>query len=287
MSVLGAGNNPTFGRDTGPPPPFAGITGLPPPPDLGLPPPGTVNTIPAPYYHMAMSGMAIPGMPMQYPPGGMPYAPNQLPHPMIYYGHQCYPHPPPPYTPSAGALPPLGMYGNTPHPQFGAAIAMDAQGMMYQYLSGLAGSGRFPQPAPPIDPDFPAANFINSTGGVGVEPLTNYFFPTEHAKIIVLKCAVPPWTLVPGTYADIPFHAAVVPSNVTMAELLVGFGADNPDKAKNQFWEVYPQGGGKWGWKEHCTGDDEIMMARTVRDMGWLEKREGRIQTVYLWISKA
>jgi hypothetical protein len=68
---------------------------------------------------------------------------------------------------------------------------------------------------------------------------------------------------------------------------LVGFGADNPYKAKNQFWEVYPQGGGAWGWKEHVTGDDKVMMARTVRDMGWVEKRDGVVQTVYLWITKS
>jgi hypothetical protein len=164
---------------------------------------------------------------------------------------------------------------------------MSPNGQLFQYMSGLNNSNRFPAPAPVVDPDFPAANHINSTGGAGVEPGYNYFFPTEHAKVIVLKCAVPPWTLVPGTYGDIPFHAAKVPANITMAELLVGFGADNPDKAKNQFWEVYPQGGGAWGWKEHVTGDDKVMMARTVRDMGWVEKRDGVVQTVYLWITKS
>ncbi|AEO59769.1 hypothetical protein MYCTH_2067913 [Thermothelomyces thermophilus ATCC 42464] len=214
-------------------------------------------------------------MPYYYPSGPAP------PQPVIFYGPPCYP--PPPYTPSA-------VVGGPQQQQqvgYGAAVAVDAQGVVYQYVSGLAGSGRFPGPAPVVDPDFPAANHINSTGGAGVEPLFNYFFPTEHAKVIVLKCPVPPWTLVAGTYADLPFHAAKVPANVTMAELLVGFGADNPDKARNQFWEVYPQGGGKWGWKEHCTGDDEVMMARTVRDMGWVEKRDGAVQTVYLWISKS
>ncbi|KAL2151157.1 hypothetical protein VTH82DRAFT_6255 [Thermothelomyces myriococcoides] len=289
MSLLGGGgSNPTFGRDPGPPPPFAGITGTPPPPDLGPPPPGTFRTVQAPYYSMAVPGMSAPGMllPMTgtsisyyYSPGVTPLSPH---HPLTIYGPSCYPPPPPPppYTPSAG----MGV----PQQQasYGAAVAVDGQGVVYQYLSGLAGTGRFPGPAPAVDPDFPAANHINSTGGAGVEPGFNYFFPTEHAKVIVLKCPVPPWTLAPGTYAPLPFHAAKVPANVTMAELLVGFGADNPDKAKNQFWEVYPQGGGKWGWKEHCRGDDEVMMARTVRDMGWVEKRDGEVQTVYLWVSK-
>ncbi|KAK4154106.1 hypothetical protein C8A00DRAFT_14755 [Chaetomidium leptoderma] len=171
-----------------------------------------------------------------------------------------------------------------PGPSLGTTMAVDPQGMLYQYISGLNGSGRFPQAPPVIDPDFPAANHINGTGGAGVEPGYNYFFPTEHAKVHVLKCTVPPWLLVGDSYPQ--YHSAKIPANITMAELLKGFGADNPDPAKNQFWEVYPQGGGLWGKREHCTGDDEIMMARTVRDMGWVEKQEGTVPTTYLWISK-
>ncbi|KAK3898645.1 hypothetical protein C8A05DRAFT_47089 [Staphylotrichum tortipilum] len=194
---------------------------------------------------------------------------------MFYYPPYL---PPPPYT-AAPAGP--------PGPNLGTAFAVDpASGHIYQYISGFNNSSRLPQPAPPIDPDFPAANLINSTGGAGAEPGYNYFFPSEHAKVVVLKCPVPPWTLVPGTYADIPFYASLVPAEIRMNQLLAGFGAQNPDKKQNQFWEVYPQGGGKWGWKEHVTGDDEVMMARTVRDMGWLTKREGVALTVYLWISK-
>lgn len=275
MIPCGAGNNPAFGRDPGPPPPFGPLTGASPPPDFGAPPPGTIMAVQTPYYAMPSMGMPhIPGI-------AMPLLPGLPPQMYPYYTNPYYAAAaPPPYT----AAPP-GMPGGPPH-QLGTAMAVDAQGQVYQYVSGLNGSGRFPQPAPVVDPDFPAANHINSTGGAGAEPGFNYFFPTEHAKLIVLKCAVPPWTLVPGSYGDLPFHAAKVPANVTMAELLVGFGAENPEKAKNQFWEVYPKGGGKWGWKEHCTGDDEIMMARTVRDMGWVEKREGTVPTVYLWISK-
>ncbi|KAG7294070.1 hypothetical protein NEMBOFW57_004132 [Staphylotrichum longicolle] len=250
MSFPGGGHNPAFGRDTGPPPPFASLAGAPaPPPDYGPPPPGTSMSmpIPPPYYAM----------------------------------------PAPVHVLLSPGLPPSALRrGATPAPTYGHAIAADPTGQLYQYISGFNGSGRFPQPAPPVDPDFPAANLINSTGGAGAEPGFNYFFPTEHAKVIVLKCALKPWTLVPGTYGDIPFKASLIPSNVTMAELLVGFGATNPNKEMDQLWEVYPQGGGMWGWKEHCVGNDEVMMARTVRDMGWLEKRDGKVQTVYLWISK-
>ena len=253
------GQNPAFGHDIGPPPPFAPYAAVPRPPDFGPPPPGTMLSYPPAYYPM----------------------PSTLPaqRPMMYYYPPTYP--PPPYTAAAAIQHPPGFGFGT-----GTAIAADRNGQLYQYISGLHGSNRFPQPAPPVDPDFPAANLLNASGGAGAEPGFNYFFPTDHAKVIVLKCPVKPWTLVPGSYGDIPFKASLIPANVTMAELLVGFGADHPDKKMNQFWEVYPQGGGAWGWKEHCTGDDEIMMARTVRDMGWVEKREGRIETVYLWISK-
>jgi hypothetical protein len=164
---------------------------------------------------------------------------------------------------------------------------LDGRGGLYQYISGLNGTNRHPQPAPPTDPTFPAANLLNATGGAGAEPGYNYFFPTEHAKVVVLKCSIPPWKLVPGTYRDIPFHACKVPANITMAELLVGFGANNPDKGKNQFWEVYPQGGGRWGWKEHVVGDDQLMINKSVREMGWVEKRaDGELPTIYLWITK-
>ncbi|SPQ24491.1 2211c03b-9649-4b6e-bda1-68ee055d1c98 [Thermothielavioides terrestris] len=217
-----------------------------------------------------------PGTTRTLPPGYFPVA--GIPDWAVCY--QPFFPAPPPYAPAAPAP--------APGPILGTTFAVDANGQLYQYISGLNGSGRFPQPPPVIDPDFPAANLINSTGGAGAEPGYNYFFPTEHAKVIVLKCPVAPWTLGPqDPKASIPFHACMVPANVTMAELLAGFGATNPDKEKNQLWEVYPQGGGKWGWKEHCRGDDAVMMARTVRDMGWVEKRDGVLPTVYLWITKS
>ncbi|KAK4121994.1 hypothetical protein N657DRAFT_576921 [Parathielavia appendiculata] len=217
-------------------------------------------------------------VPPQYYPvqGGLGQPPM-----MMYCNPYLPPLAPPPYTQLPASLAaPAGL-------TLGTTLAVGPNGQLYQYISGFNNSNRFPVSAPVIDPDFPAANHINSTGGAGVEPGFNYFFPTEHAKVIVLKCSAPPWTLVPGTYSDIPYHAAKVPANITLAELLVGFGATNPDKARNQLWECYPQGGGAWGWKEHVTGDDVIMMARTVRDMGWVEKRDGCVQTVYLWITKS
>lgn len=230
-------------------------------PDPGPPPPSI----------QMISAMGPPPDTGPPPPGTTPMDLGHAHYPMPGY-YQHYPYYP--QQPAVAARAPLG-----------TVLAVDPAGQLYQYTSNVNGTNRLPQPPPPTDPSFPAANLINATGGAGAEPGYNYFFPTEHAKVVVLKCAIPPWKLVPGTYSDIPFHACKVPANVTMAELLVGFGADNPDKGRNQLWEVYPQGGGRWGWKEHLMGDDEWMMQRTVREMGWVEKRGGgEMETVYLWI---
>jgi hypothetical protein len=213
---------------------------------------------------------------------------------MAYY-YPGYGGPPPPYGAPPYAAPPYGAPYAAPYaapysaaPALGATYALDERGQLFHYISGFNGSGRYPQPAPVVDPDFPAANLINSTGGVGAEPGYNFFFPTRSAKIAVLKCPNPPWKVPPGTVpGDDLMHKAHIPASVTIAELLVGFGCQNADKSKNQLWEVYEQGGGRWGWKEHITGDDEVMTARTVLDMGWCEERNGDVPVTYLWFSKS
>ena len=46
---------------------------------------------------------------------------------------------------------------------------------------------------PPVaNPDAPALNMTNSTGGLGAEPGYNYFFPAVHTKLHVIKSRVPP-----------------------------------------------------------------------------------------------
>ncbi|KAK3306081.1 uncharacterized protein B0T15DRAFT_397975 [Chaetomium strumarium] len=249
MSIPSGGHNPAFGHN-------------------GPPPPGTTRTVqPLVYYAIPRVGVFPRTPPMAcYYPG---------------YG------PPPPYAAAPYAAPYAALYPAAA-PALGATYAIDGRGQVYQYISGFNGSGRYPQPAPPVDPTFPAANLINSTGGAGAEPGYNYFFPTRHAKVAVLKCPSPPWKVPPGTVpgVDDQMHKTHIPANVTIAEILAGFGCQNPDKAKNQLWEVYEQGGGRWGWREHITGDDEVMTARTVLDMGWCEVRNGDLPVTYLWLSK-
>ncbi|KAK3320328.1 hypothetical protein B0T19DRAFT_488445 [Cercophora scortea] len=136
----------------------------------------------------------------------------------------------------------------------------------YQYTSGLHGSNRPPQAYPRVDPTMPAVNMNNSTGGVGCEPGYNYFFPPEHTKIHVLKCgAKPPWEHRPNSVFE--FHACHVPVNTTVAELMVGFGATNPDKKRNIITEVVQGGGGRWYRGVILMGNDKAALARTSSEL--------------------
>ncbi|GKT90071.1 hypothetical protein Ct61P_07921 [Colletotrichum tofieldiae] len=134
------------------------------------------------------------------------------------YGNYChYQASPYPYPPYAAAAPPGGQaaYG-----------ARTAQGL------------------PALDPRNPAAQLSNSTGGTGCEPGYNYFFPAAHTKIHVFRTTQPPWQL--PANARVPFAAFHVPVNTTLAEVLKGFGASNPNPKKNKCFEIVQAGNGKW-----------------------------------------
>lgn len=199
-------NNPTFGRDNGPPPPGAAQP-------AGVP-------------------IIMPGQPMYYQQA--PYAqPLVQPAPLGYH------------TVGAPVMNPAGIIG-----------------------------GRGPQTYPAVDPSMPAANMSNSTGGVGCEPGYNYFFPQEHTKIHVLKSgSTPPWQL-PGGYT-VPFHAAHVPVNTTLRELMKGFGAVNPIPSKNIIVECTVGGGGKWYKGVTLTGEDKDKLDKPIKTFGWDSSRTG------------
>ncbi|KAK4195290.1 hypothetical protein QBC40DRAFT_310782 [Triangularia verruculosa] len=171
------------------------------------------------------------------------------------------------------------MRGRIPQP-IGCTTAIDHAGNPYSYVSGLHGTGRVPQPAPMTNPGFPAANLINSTGGAGIDPGYNYFFPTEHANVIVLKSKTAPWKLTQG-YDRLDYWSVKIPGNVTMRELLVGFGAGK----RGAVYVVYQQGDGKWEHMESVEGRDEGAMRKSVREMGWLKRgRDGRVGVRYIWV---
>ncbi|KAL7899615.1 hypothetical protein HDV63DRAFT_416423 [Trichoderma sp. SZMC 28014] len=146
---------------------------------------------------------------------------------------------------------------------------------------------RQPQPYPNIDPTMPAAQMTNTTGGTGCEPGYNYFFPAEHTKAHVFKTNTPPWQLPPT--AQIPFKAAHIPCNTTMAELLKGFGCTNPTPKKNKCFEVVSGGGGKWYKGLEVNGADKDMLKKTIKDVGWDSTRTGNPNekpVVCLWFCK-
>ncbi|PON28714.1 hypothetical protein TGAM01_v202561 [Trichoderma gamsii] len=146
---------------------------------------------------------------------------------------------------------------------------------------------RQPQPYPNIDPTMPAAQMTNTTGGTGCEPGYNYFFPAEHTKAHIFKTNTPPWQLPPT--AQIPFKAAHIPCNTTMAELLKGFGCTNPTPKKNKCFEVVSGGGGKWYKGLEVNGADKDMLKKTIKDVGWDSTRTGNPNekpVVCLWFCK-
>lgn len=162
-----------------------------------------------------------------------------------------------------------GAYG--PHP---VVLSPSPQQRGIAYVSGFAGGNRYPQPQPIINPDLPATNMTNSTGGVGCEPGYNYFFSPEHTKIHVLKSgATPPWQLPPNM--TVPFHACHVPVSTTIAELLKGFGATNPVPKLNRVTEVVQGGSGKWYRGLSFGGDSAKDMQKTLKDVGWDKTRTG------------
>ncbi|QBZ59923.1 hypothetical protein PoMZ_04891 [Pyricularia oryzae] len=148
--------------------------------------------------------------------------------------------------------------------------------------------GRPPYPYPILDGSAPSANMTNSTGGVGCEPGYSYFFPPEHTKIHFLRTGPDaPWQLPPGTHIE--FTAAHVPTNITIAQLMKGFGASNSNPRLNNIWEVLPAGNGKWYKGMQFNGDDSDSCKKTLKEVGWDKTRSGlpgESPVVYLYVTK-
>lgn len=180
-------------------------------------------------------------------------------------------------------LPQQATYG----PYFGIPVA-NPQQRGYAYLAGFGGGNRYPTAQPIINPDLPATNMTNSTGGVGCEPGYNYFFSPEHTKIHVLKSgSTPPWQL--PANMTVPFHACHVPVSTTIAELLKGFGATNPVPKKNRITEVVQGGNGKWYRGVSFCGEVAKDMQKTLKDVGWDKSRtglHGQKPVVVLYVTK-
>lgn len=186
--------------------------------------------------------------------------------------------------PGYGYMPQPAVYGQPA----GYGMSAPANNQGYTYMSGMGGGTRHPQPYPLVNPDLPAANMTNSTGGVGCEPGYNYFFSPEHTKVHVVKSgSTPPWEL-PRNFS-VPFHACHIPTSTTVGELLKGMGATNPLAKKNKVWEVVQGGNGKWYKGLGFNADDGASMDKTMKEVGWDSTRSGLPggkPVVYLYITK-
>lgn len=161
----------------------------------------------------------------------------------------------------------------------------------YAYVLQPNGAGvplaRAPQPYPSVDPQMPAAQMTNSSGGVGCEPGYNFFFPSETTKAHVFYSETPPWQL--PANAVVSFKATHIPCNTLCSELLAGFGCDNPAPKKNKCVEIVPGGNGKWYKGIQFCGGDKDMMKKTIRELGWDKSRTGNADekpVVCLWFCK-
>ncbi|KAK1980881.1 hypothetical protein LZ30DRAFT_782424 [Colletotrichum cereale] len=214
-----------------------------------------------------------------YGGGGAPGYGNYYPYQPSPYPYQYPSHP-------AAAAAPVPYPGSTayawPHAQPGGYATYPLQ------PGGQAAQGaRAAQGLPALDPRNPAAQLSNSTGGTGCEPGYNYFFPAAHTKIHVFRTAQPPWQL--PANARVPFAAFHVPVGTTLAELLRGFGASNPNPKKNKCFEIVQAGNGRW-YKGLCfAGDDKDMMKKCVAEVGWDAGRTGlpgQKPVVCVWLVK-
>ncbi|KAH6653337.1 hypothetical protein BKA67DRAFT_593294 [Truncatella angustata] len=149
------------------------------------------------------------------------------------------------------------------------------------------GGPRYPSPHPVVSSDAPALNFQNSTGGMGCEPGYNYYFPSEHTKIHVIKSRDPPWRLPAGMSMN--FEAYHVPVIVTLECLMNGFGATNPVAKKNKITEVCEGGNNRWYKGMTWSADDEDEMKKTLKELGWDNSRSGRPHekpVIWIWVTK-
>lgn len=154
-------------------------------------------------------------------------------------------------------------------------------------IPGQPGGPRYPGPHPVVNPECPAINLQNSTGGMGCEPGYNYYFPAEHTKVHVIKSRDPPWRLPGGV--NLQFAAYHVPVQTTLGDLMKGFGATNSTAKKNKITEVVEGGSSRWYKGVTFSAHEKDDMKKTLKDLGWDANRTGRMRekpVVWLWVTK-
>ncbi|KAI0097486.1 hypothetical protein GGR51DRAFT_553052 [Nemania sp. FL0031] len=187
------------------------------------------------------------------------------PMPMPYGGYAAAPMAPPSMMSTPGYM----------YPQYGGYPAANA--------NSWDPTQRVPQPHPRVSASVPGMNMVNSTGGAGCEPGYNYIFHDEHTKIHVFRTSEPPWRAPSMHYSFAKFQ---VPTNTTIAELMLRFGACNANPMLNRITEVIEGGSGHW-YRGMIFSGDQLDCQKTLKQCGWDRSRSGREKAVvWLWVTK-
>ncbi|KAI1321517.1 hypothetical protein F5Y16DRAFT_416852 [Xylariaceae sp. FL0255] len=241
----------------------------------------TSNIIVAPP-HLAMASQAMNGWSPRWgwdniqgnvPAPNPPPAPAGMPFAAYFTNPGFYPFAmnPGAYNSAAGVF----MPGQPQYVQ--GQPAMNNQ--PYMYLDPRA-----PQPHPRVSLNVPALNLVNSYGGAGCEPGYNYLFHAECTKIHVFQCKEPPWRT---AGMNSRFGKFQVPTNVTLSELFLAFGACNPIAKNNKITEIIEGGNARWYTGQVYVGDMHDKMKKTLKEIGWDNSRNGRDKPViWLWVTK-
>ncbi|KAJ2898401.1 hypothetical protein MKZ38_003953 [Zalerion maritima] len=259
MSAQGAGFNPLFGHDTGPPPPVAPQTQG----QGGQFAAG--NTWPGvrPLYGCHVNGhqgyyFTTTGLP------GVQYYSVPSEH-GVYMSNQTF-------------------FGQPPFAPVAQQAVLPGQAAPVMSFAPPAAYGTPAAPPPVPREDYPAVNLANQGGGVGLDPGYNYFFADEHCKMHILRTKTAPWNLAQNT--QVSFYPATVPCTVAIKDLMKGFGCNNPDPKKNKVYEIQEGGNGKWYKGQSFSGDSGDEMKKAISEVGWNKSRGAGQPVVWLWFVK-
>lgn len=137
-----------------------------------------------------------------------------------------------------------------------------------------------------VNPGFPA---VCMQAGTCAPPSGyTYLYHREHCRFHVFKTPRPPWQH-PVSKADPATHAKLlIPTNITVKELMQNLGCDNPDAKKNKLYELAEVGDGRWSKGLTMCGADKERMKK-ITDFGWDATRTGKPgekPVVWLWLTK-
>ena len=114
-------------------------------------------------------------------------------------------------------------------------------------------------------------------------------FPKEHCRFHVFTVKSPPWQISVNKNDPTSHLKLMVPTNITVKELMQQLGCNNEDPKKNVLHEITEQGNGRWCKGLTMTGDDKERMKKNIVEFGWDMTRTGNPgerPVVWLWLTK-